>query len=330
MTYKKQKLVYLAAASHSGSTMTAMLLGAHPDLCSVGELKAANLGHRDSYLCSCKTLVSECSFWQGVKHKMAARGHQFCITDAGTDIRVGASPYVLRLLKPLVRNSTMELIRDALLSLSPVWRKQLPLLQKRNVDYVFSIAEQARVDTVVDSSKIGIRLKYLLKNPELDVKVIWVVRDGRGVSLAYKNPSEFADAKNPKFRGGGAGKTQEKGRGIEVGAHEWVRCNQETEAVLATIPKENWMQVHYEDICNNTEVTLDTLFDFIGVDPTKKRLDFKTVEHHVVGNGMRLDDSEKIKLDERWKTQLNEQELDKYLQIAGEYHKKMGYTESSQ
>ena len=327
MTLKKQKLVYLAAASHSGSTMTAMLLGAHPDLCSVGELKAANLGHRDSYLCSCKTLVGECGFWQGVTDKMSAKGHDFCISAAGTDIRVGASPYVLRLLKPLVRSPLVELIRDILLSLSPVWRKQLPYLQKRNADYARSIAEQAKVDTVVDSSKIGIRLKYLLKNPELDVKVIWVVRDGRGVSLTYKNPSEFADAKDPKLRGGGAGTTQEHNRGIEVGAHEWVRCNQETEAVLATMSKENWLQVHYEDLCNNTEETLDTLFEFIGVDSAKKRLDFKTVEHHVVGNGMRLDDSEVIQLDDRWKTLLNQDELTTYHKVTGDYHTSLGYVE---
>ncbi|MDN2662789.1 sulfotransferase [Psychromonas sp. 14N.309.X.WAT.B.A12] len=327
MTIKKQKLVYLAAASHSGSTMTAMLLGAHPDLCSVGELKAVNLGDKNSYLCSCKTLVGECGFWQGVTQKMADKGHDFCISEAGTDIRTGATPYVLRLLKPLVRSPLMELVRDTLLCCSPVWRKSLPLLQKRNADYARSISEQAGVDIVVDSSKIGIRLKYLLKNPDLDVKVIWVVRDGRGVSLAYKNPSEFADAKNPKLRGGGAGKTQEQGRGIEVGAHEWVRCNQEAEAVLATMPKNNWIRVHYEDICNNTEQTLDTLFEFIGVDPAKKRLDFKTVEHHVVGNGMRLDDSEVIQLDDRWKTLLSEGELQTYYQVTGDYHRHLGYVE---
>ncbi|MEG3754548.1 hypothetical protein [Psychromonas arctica] len=325
MTHKKQKLVYLAAASHSGSTMTAMLLGAHPDLCSVGELKAINLGDKNSYLCSCKKLVGECEFWEGVAEKMATKGHDFCISDAKTDIRTGATPYMLKLLGPLVRSPLMEFIRDSLLTLSPVWRKQLPFLQKRNADYARSIAEQAKVDTVVDSSKIGIRLKYLLKNPELDIKVIWVVRDGRGVSLAYKNPSEFADAKNPKLRGGGAGKTQEQGRGIEIGAHEWVRCNQETEAVLATMSKNNWIRVHYEDICNNTEQTLDTLFNFIGVDPAKKRLDFKTVEHHVVGNGMRLDDSEVIQLDDRWKILLSEDELQTYYQVTGNYHGHLGY-----
>lgn len=327
MPNKKQQLIYLAAASHSGTTMTAMLLGAHPDLCSVGELKAVNLGDKESYLCSCKTLASECDFWQGVSEKMASRGHQFHVSEAGTDIRTGATPYILRLLKPLVRSPVMERIRDCLLSLSPIWRQQLPKLQQRNADYVCAIAEQAGAKAVVDSSKIGIRLKYLLKNKDLDIKVIWLVRDGRGVSLAYKNPSEYADAKEPQFRGGGAGKTQEDERGIALGVHEWIRCNQETQAVLATMNKKRWIKVHYEDICNHTEETLDKLFEFIGVDASKKRLDFKAVEHHVIGNGMRLDDSDEIKLDDRWKEQLSRAECTTFYNVAGKYHNSLGYTE---
>ncbi|QUM89579.1 sulfotransferase [Moritella sp. 36] len=327
MQNKKQQLIYLAAASHSGTTMTAMLLGAHPDLCSVGELKAVHLGDKESYLCSCKTFVDECDFWQGVSENMANRGQEFCVSDAGTDIRTGATPYMLRLLKPLVRSPAMERIRDGLLLLSPIWRQQLPKLQQRNADYISAIAEQARAQIVVDSSKIGIRLKYLLKNKDLDIKVIWIVRDGRGVSLAYKNPSKYADAKDPQFRGGGSGKTQESRRGVDVGAHEWVRCNQETQAVLATMDKRKWIKVHYEDICNNTEETLDQLFEFIGVESKKKRLDFKTVEHHVIGNGMRLDDSEEIKLDDRWKGQLSEGDLIKFYQVAGEYNDSLGYME---
>jgi hypothetical protein len=324
---KKQKLIYLAAASHSGSTMTAMLLGAHPDLCSVGELKAGDLGARDGYLCSCKALVEECSFWNGIHQKMKKRGQNFSILNAGTDIRTGATPYVFKLLKPLVRGSFCEYIRDALLFLSPTWRKQLPILQKRNADYIAAIAEQANAEAVVDSSKIGIRLKYLLKNNDIDVKVIWVVRDGRGVSLAYKNPSEYAESKDPKMRGGGIGKAREKGRNIDKGAHEWVRCNQEAQALLATMDKSKWIKVHYEDMCNDTENTLDKVFEFIGVDPTKKRLDFKGVEHHVVGNGMRLDDSDVIKLDDRWRTELTEEELNRFNAVAGEFAHSIGYME---
>ena len=326
MTNNKQQLVYLAAASHSGSTMTAMLLGAHPQLCSVGELKANHLGNKDSYLCSCQTLADKCHFWQGVSARMAARGQAFSIFDAQMDIRSGATPYTDKLLRPLVRHRSVEWIRDAFLYLSPSWRRQLPLLQQRNADYASAIAEQANATTVVDSSKIGLRLKYLLKNAELDVKVIWLVRDGRGVSLAYKDPAEFADAKNPKLRGGGAGATHEQGRAVSTGAYEWVRCNQETQALVATMPKENWLRIHYEDICNETEATLDEIFRFIGVEPSQKRLDFKSVEHHVVGNGMRLDSSETISLDERWKTQLTDTELTDFEQIAGAYQRNLGYS----
>lgn len=304
--------------------MTAMLLGAHPDLCSVGELKAVNLGDTAHYLCSCKALVAECPFWQGVSEKMAKRGQTFTITAAGTDMMTGATPYTRRLLKPLLRGPFMELIRDCLLALSPTWRKQLPELQKRNADYVSAIAEQASAQAVIDSSKIGIRLKYLLRNRDLDIKVIWVVRDGRGVSLAYKNPSQYADAQDPTLRGGGAGKTQERGRDIATGAYEWRRCNQEVEAVLATMKKESWLKVHYEDLCRDTQQTLEQMLSFIGVDANKRRLDFKTVEHHVLGNGMRLDESEAIKLDQRWKTELSQEELAEFEKVAGDYQLTIG------
>ena len=45
------RLVYILAASHSGSTLLATLLGAHRDTVSVGELKATSLGNADEYKC---------------------------------------------------------------------------------------------------------------------------------------------------------------------------------------------------------------------------------------------------------------------------------------
>ena len=325
MAKEKNKLVYLLAASHSGTTLTAMLLGAHPDVCTVGELKAIHLGDINSYLCSCQTRVKECSFWNGICEKMNAKGEEFDITNAGMDIRSNASSYVNRLLKPLVRGRAIEAIRDILLSLSPVWRKQLPIIQRRNAAYVESIVEQTDVKVVIDSSKIGIRLKYLLKNPNLDIKVVWVTRDGRGVSLAYRNPNEFADAADPKHRGGGVGKSQEQPRGVEVGAKEWRRCNEEAQAVIDTLDPKSWIRVRYEDICNNTVSELDKIYEFIGVDPSKKRLDFKSVDHHVVGNGMRLDSDDTIRLDERWRDELTAQELDWFEESAGEMNRQFGY-----
>jgi hypothetical protein len=231
----------------------------------------------------------DCDFWQGINHKMASFGEEFSILRAGTDIRSGATAYETRLLKPLHRGFMLEFIRDFCLFLSTNWRSRLPKIQKRNVLFVKALREQAGVKAIVDSSKIAIRLKYLLRNPALDIKVVWLVRDGRGVALAYKNPSQFADASDPALRGGGLGKTQEQAREVEKGGAEWVRCIEEAQAVLQTVPASNQIKVHYEDICNNTLATLKKITEFVGVDPNAIRLDFKSVEHHVVGHGLRLD-----------------------------------------
>jgi len=59
------RLVYIMAASHSGSTLLAMLLNSHPEICTVGELKATSLGDPDSYYCSCRNKIRECAAtWQ--------------------------------------------------------------------------------------------------------------------------------------------------------------------------------------------------------------------------------------------------------------------------
>ncbi len=321
----RHKLVYLLAASHSGSTLTAMLLGAHPELSCVGELKANHLGDPGTYLCSCRRNILECDFWKSITQRMQGFGIDFSITNAGTNIRSGAGPWEERLLDPLVRSRPMELLRDMALSLSPNWHRNLQEIQKRNTFLVRSVLEETGAGMIVDSSKIGIRLKYLLRNRNLDIKVIWLTRDGRGVSLAYLNPSEFADAKDAKMRGGGRGATIEPSRDIATGSHEWVRCNEEAMQVLSTLDRSRWIRIRYEDVCNHTEETLDRIFDFLEVDKHRKVLDFRSVEHHMVGNGMRLDRSSEILLDERWKQELDRQQLEIFEKVAGTMRRRLGY-----
>ena len=68
------KVIYLLAASHSGSTLTAMLLGSHPDVCTVGELKGVRLTDPDRYLCSCMKNIRECEFWNNITDLMNKKG----------------------------------------------------------------------------------------------------------------------------------------------------------------------------------------------------------------------------------------------------------------
>ncbi len=321
------RLAYILAASHSGSTLLAMLLGAHPETCTAGELKATNLGDVDRYLCSCGTAIRRCSFWTRVHAEMENRGVSFDIADARTDIRAAPTPYTRRLLKPLHRGRLLECVRDAGLALSPAWRHHLARTQQRNEALVGTVAAITGARVVIDSSKVALRLKYLLRNPGLDVRVIRLIRDGRAVALTYVDPARFADASDPSRRGGGTGRARDEEKlPLADAAHEWRRSNEEAEHVLAGLHRGRWMQVRYEDVCMDTENTLRRLFAFLGVDPDRAQRGFRSVEHHVIGNGMRLDLTSEVRLDDRWRSMLTEEDLRTFDRVAGGLNRRYGYT----
>jgi hypothetical protein len=220
----------------------------------------------------------------------------------------------------------LESLRDGALGISPTWRRQLPEIHRRNAALASTVSDIREAEIVVDSSKTALRLKYLLRNPELDVRVIRLIRDGRAVALTYMDPFRFADAKDPSRRGGGTGGSRESGRlSTAQAACEWRRCNEEAEHILRRLDKSQWIEVRYEELCKDTENTLRRLLEFLGLDPDQRIPDFRSVEHHVVGNGMRLDTASKISLDERWRSVLTEDELRVFDRVAGRMNRRYGY-----
>ena len=322
------KLAYILAASHSGSTLLSMLVGSHPQTYTVGELKfcPTAIGDIDDYRCSCGEFIRNCPFWNDVIAGMAKRGFDFDIARAGTGFRDIGTPYARRLLRPLHRGRMMEAVRDMGLSLSAAWRKQYPQIQRRNAALVASIAEITGAGIIVDSSKTAVRLKYLLRNPELDVKVIRLIRDGRAVALTYMDPATFADATDLSLRSGGKGGDRKSERlTMAQAADQWRRANEEAEHLLAGLDRSRWSEVRYDEYCADPESTLHRLFEFLGVDPEGRIPAFRSREHHVVGNGMRLDSESAVVLDERWKETLTSENLAVFDSIAGDLNRRYGY-----
>jgi hypothetical protein len=322
----KTRLVYILAASHSGSTLLASLLANHPQICTAGELKLTALGNVSQYRCSCRTFIEHCPFWSGVREDMASKGFSFAIGNAGTDLATDATPYVRRLLRPLHRGPLLEWLRERALALSPQWRAQLPRIQERNAALVACISRRAQKPVVVDSSKIALRLRYLLRNPGLDVWVIRLLRDGRGVALTYTDPARFADAREPALRGGGSGGDYPNERlSFADGAWEWRRSTEEADAVLLTMPPARRTTVRYEELCANPAATLRHLFSFIGVDADPALVPCGSTQQHIVGNGMRFDTTCEVVLDERWKGILDTQQLQTFDSVAGRLSRRLGY-----
>ncbi len=319
-------LIYILAASHSGSTLLAMLLGAHQEICTIGELKATHLGDPEKYLCSCGENIQKCQFHHKLRESLASRGFDFDITKSQASFRSINTPYIHWLMGPLYRNMLLETIRDFGLFLSPTWRERSKQVKTLNLRLIEALTDLTNTKYVVDSSKIAIRLKFLLQIPELNVRVIHLIRDGRAVALTYMNPAIFADAKNPRMRGGGAGGNRDNEKlNVKNASHQWKRCLEEQENILRELNPNQKIRISYEQLCSEPKQTLSKLFNFLGLEPDKMNFDFRSAEQHVIGNGMRLDSSSEIKLDERWKSELTKQQLQIFEQFAGQKNNQYGY-----
>jgi hypothetical protein len=320
-------LVYLLAASHSGSTLLAMLLGSHPEICTVGELKLTSLGDVRRYRCGCGAPIDDCPFWTAVSARMAAQGIAFTLGGGATDFAGVTSRVTRRLLSPLHRSAPLESVRDAALALMPGWRAHLARTQAANAALAAAVLDLTGRRVIVDSSKIGIRLKFLLRNPKFDVRVVRLTRDGRAVSLTYMDPYGFADARRPELRGGGDGRDREAERlPMDLAAREWRRANEEADAICRQLPPAQVITTRYEDLCATPDETLARLFRFVGVGPlTRSGLLAAPAQRHVVGNGMRLDWDGSVTLDDRWRRALDATALATFDRVAGALNQRLGY-----
>ncbi len=323
------QLAYILAASHSGSTLLTMFLNSHPEVATIGELSPGHIEDLSWYLCSCGSSIRECHFWRWVASAMRTRGINFHLEEFGTGFWMPDSRIAAGLLGTLHRGPALELLRDIGLRLFSPWPSRIAEIIRTNEILVEVILEYYHARLFVDKGNRALRLKYLLHIPSFDLKVIRLIRDGRGVALTYMDPAGFADAKDPALRGGGSGGQRENKRlSMAQAAHQWRRCNEEAENILRGLDASQWIEVRYEELCKDTENTLGRLFEFLGIDPDKRAREFRTVEHHVVGNGMRLDPTSQISLDERWRSVLTEEELCVFDREAGKMNRRYGYSDN--
>ncbi len=257
---------------------------------------------------------------------MRKSGIDFHLEKFATRFSMPDSRIATRLLGPLYRGLALESLRDVGLRLFTHWPSRIPEIIRVNEVLVEVILEYYHARLFVDKGNRALRLKYLLRIPSFNIKVIRLIRDGRGVALTYMDPACFADAEDPSMRGGGGGGQREKERlSMAQAAHQWRRCNEEAENILYRLDKSQWIEVRYEDLCKDTENTLGRVFEFLGLESDKRIREFRMVEHHVVGNGMRLDTTSEIQLDERWRDELSEHDLRVFEDVAGEMNRRYGY-----
>jgi len=300
---QRQRIIYIMSPSYSGSTLLTLLLASHPRIATIGELKATSMGNIDKYRCSCDALIRECSYWQDVKDELVKIGINFSVDDFGTHFRSN-NYFHDRLLHTRLRGQAFEFIRESFIKLLPACQKKRQLIINKNRHLIEIICKLQEKEIFLDGSKDSIRLKHFLSSNEWDIKVINLLRDGRGIANSLMKHQNV---------------------NMEKAANEWKITINEITKIKNILKKNMIMDVRYEDLCQHTEKILDSIFDFIEIERMDSTTALNVHQKHILGNPMRLNTINKIKLDEKWKYNLSQEELSTFDKVAGKANNQLGY-----
>lgn len=299
------RVVYLAGSGHTGSTLLALFLDAHPQIVSVGETafkRAHQRAGRTDQMCTCGASYLECPFWQEIFRGVNEAGFAFSPLEWSNDFRYQGA-LAQRLLGRRSANPVRRLIQRAAAQLTPRHAARVERVRQVNVAFIRTALRVASADVFFDTSKRVVRLHHMLETPELDVKVVKLVRDVRGYVWSAKR----------------------RGESVADAARTWRRDRENLDFLTRDLPPERVMLLRYEDACRAPGEWLARMYAFCGVDAIEPPDGVVSRDHHVLGNRMRLNDTISIRLDESWRSALSGEEQSRALAIAGPYHERLGY-----
>jgi hypothetical protein len=279
------RVLYVGGMPRSGSTLTDLLLHQLPGHIGVGELFYLwRNGLAHDGLCACSAPFSTCPFWSEVGR----------VAFGGWD-RIDAE-HVMRLQDRVDRTARIPLL------LSPRRPRRFAADLAEYTDILrrlyTAIAAVSGQDVVVDSSKRP-SMAYILRTmPDVDLRVVHVVRDPRGVAFSF--------AKHVQLPAGAAlGSEMPRSTARKV-SRRWVSVN----AMIAGLRRVGVpvTRIRYEDLVARPDRELRRVLDLMGEDAPQGAFDHLAVSgvpvprtHVVAGGRIRLiNGTMPLRLDEQW------------------------------
>jgi hypothetical protein len=301
---KPMEFVYLTSSPFSGSTLFAFLANTHPHIATVGEMTGL-IGRVDpaQYDCSCGLRMKACHFWSRVSEQMAIRHQDFDPARFDTKFRIDHP--LGRFFHASLPSQELEVLRDWLVRIAPRVDRRIEYLLARNKALAQSITVAANKPLFFDASKNPDIIRYLRDDPAVSLKVVHLVCDVRGVSYSrLKNKGE-TDWKRivPK----------------------WIRMNRSIDRQLARLPPDRWLRIRYEELCKDPVQTMNRFFSFCGTRPFAIPANPQSVEHHIIGNRMRLGTISEIRVDDAWRRALPAEKSEYAASTAAPYLARYGY-----
>lgn len=299
--------VFLAGAPYSGSTLLSFLMNAHPDCLCLGETNGLTAGVvPEQYRCSCGELFLACGFWKGVASRMEAEGYPIDLPAAEwlTEFRASSNRYLNYACIGPLASPWLDALRNQMVAPLRSVQRRLTRTGLANAALARAALAQSSASIFVDASKGAQRIRFLARTPGTKLRVIHLVRDVRGGAASYMRYTQVS---------------------ARSAARQWVVRNRLADRARRHVPPDCWFQLRYSDLCADVQGTMDRISEFIGAPTSPVPEDVRGVEHHVVGNRMRLSDRIEIREDLSWQSRLSEDELAGIARVAGATNHHFGY-----
>lgn len=283
------RVLYLGGVGRSGSTLLERMLGELPVACSLGEVVHMwDRGVRDDERCGCGEAFSTCPFWHAVGERAFGGWHNVSV-ERHFELRARVDD-VRRTPKLLLGTFGSAFRRD---------------LQEYAGAYlaVYEAARQVSgASLIIDSSKITSLAYCLRRMPDVDVRLLHLIRDSRAVAYAWTKV-----VRRPEVVDGDSYMHRFKPARLAV---LWNLHN--TLLQLLRLSGTRTYTLRYEDFARDPEAALRAVASFAGVPLGPSDLDFLsprsvqlTTSHQVAGNPLRFTTGEvAIRQDDVWRTRL--------------------------
>ncbi len=308
-----QKVIFIAGAGRSGSTLLDIVLGNHPEIASVGELSKlvpSALLRREH--CACGLRGDECPFWREVVELWLGEG-------AG---RAEREQY-LALEERFERARRWLRLTAERRAVGRGRPSPLFLRYAEQTAALFgAVARVSGKPVVVDSSKNPARAFALSLVPGIELAVIHLVRDPRGVAFSYQK--SFARDE----RGG----VQHDIMALPVWrtALAWRFANAAIERLLAGLPPGRGRRLRYEDLVADPRQALAGLGPVLGVSLADlgERLaagEEMAVGHTIAGSRLRMKGRVQLAADAEWRSAMPAAARRTVVRLAGGALTRYGY-----
>lgn len=271
------RVLYIAGAGRSGTTVLGNALNEVPGYFHAGELQSlwSIAGRPTRHACGCGAEVRECPVWSAVLASPAPGG-----TTVG-----GATAAAVGSLERARRPARLagRLLRPG---------GPRPFLYERLLAAAYeAVARTTGARVVIDSSKSPAGAASLLRMDALEAFLVHVVRDPRAVAYSWLKP-----------------KAHLRRQSVAESTARWVQANRGAEAVARLLPNRS-LRIRYEDFVEHPEAALSSILALLGdaglplpVEGAALRLGGN---HTLIGNP----DREAVgivplRLDRRWETGL--------------------------